>query len=142
MSDTMLVISGPGLTPYSARGLTQTLEYIEAAVKLRRTINGTLLDVSSLQFRKYLSTVNCTDQNAPAIEGLRPGLLVTVDCVVELSYKTEGGGPSRTVVPGSERTEGAFTFYRPRLQMRVKSISTSTDEWAAIVQWSLDLEEV
>jgi hypothetical protein len=141
-NETLLEITGPGIAPYSARGITQTLATIQAAQNMRRTINGTLLDISASQFRKYASNISCADQLAPAFDGLWPGQALTVHCVAELSYKTLGGSPSRPAVPGSSRTEGAYTYYRPILQMRVVSPSMSADEYAAQNQWSIDLEEI
>jgi hypothetical protein len=140
--ETLLGISGPGISPYSARGLSQTLEPIDAAKNMRRTINGTLLDVSAEQFRKYRSTISCNDQNTPALDGIWPGMTLTVDCVATLSYKTGGGAPSRSVVPGSSYAQGTFTIYRPRLTMIVSNYSVQEDEYGAAVSWSLDLEEV
>jgi hypothetical protein len=134
-NETLLVLS------YSARGLTQTLEPIQAAANNRRSINGKLKDLSQVQFRKYSSTISCADQLAPALDGIWPGQLLTVDCVAELSYKTAGGSPSRTVVTSSSRVEGAYTYYRPRLTMRVMAYSESEDEYGRVVQWSLQLEE-
>jgi hypothetical protein len=143
MTDTTLLsISGPGLTPYSVRGLTQTLEPIGQAAQVRRTINGDLIDVSAPQFRKYRSQISCADQQVPPLDGIWPGLVVTVDCMKELSYKTSGGSPARAVVPDSSRTEGAYTFYRPRLTMMVLAYTMSEDEYGAVNSWSLDLEEV
>lgn len=140
--DTLLVITGAAIAPYSARGLTQTLEPIEAAANLRRTINGTLRDISASQMRKYKSTVTGKDNNAPAFGGVWPGKVVTVDCVAELCFLTAGGAPERPAVPGSVRTDGDFTFYRPRLVMRVVAFSSSLEEWRADCSWSLQLEEV
>lgn len=139
--DTLLVLSGIGIPDYSSRGLTQTLEPIEAATSLRRTVNGSLVDLSFAQFRKYKSSISCHDQEPPAADGIWPGQVVTVDCVAELSYPS-GGSPARPVVSGSTRTEGAFTFYRPQLQMRVTGLSVNRDEYGAAVQWQMDLEEV
>lgn len=139
--ETLLVISGHGVSPFSARGLSQTLEPIQGAGNLRRTINGALVDLSEFQFQKYHSTITCTDQNAPALDGVWPGDQLTIDCVAELSYKTAGGTPQRTVVPGSSRVEGAYTIYRPRLVVRVVSYSETQDEYGASVSWSLEVEE-
>jgi hypothetical protein len=141
-NETLLVLSGHGVQPYSARGLSQTLDPIEASANLRRSINGVLHDLSQAQFRKYKSTISCSDQTAPALDGVWPGVVLTVDCVAELSYKTSGGSPQRSVVSGSSRTDGAFTFYRPTMSMRVMNYSTSEDEYGRTVQWSLELEEV
>lgn len=141
MSD-VLTLSGIGVPPYSARGASQTLEPIQAAQQLRRTVNGDLIDLSRPEFRKYRSTISCADQQPPAIDGVWPGRVVTVDCITELSYRTSGGAPARSVVPGSSRTEGDYTLYRPRLTMRVVSFSQDTDEYGATVSWSLELEEL
>lgn len=142
MSDTNLMIFGMGISPYSARGLTQTLVPIEAAKVLRRSINGALYDLSFDQFRKYQSKITCEDQATPAIDGIWPGAEVTVYCVAELSRLTDTEGPARPVVPGSERVDGAFTFYRPILDMRVIAFETGLAEWDADYNWTLELEEI
>ncbi|WP_291207096.1 hypothetical protein [Hyphomonas sp.] len=141
MSDTLLVLTGIGIPAYSARGLTQTLQPIEAAGSQRRTVNGTLVDLSLSQFRKYRSTIRCSDMEAPALDGIWPGLVVTVDCVVELSCPSSAT-PAKTVVPGSQRLQGSFTFYRPRLVMQVIDHSIEKNEWGAVTGWTLELEEV
>jgi hypothetical protein len=130
------------LSDYATRGITQTLDPIEAATSLRRTVNGTLVNIASTQFKKYRSTVSCADQVPPAFDGLWPGQSLTVKCAAELSYKTSGGSPSRSVVSGSSRTEGDWTYYRPELTMRVVRLTTNSNEWGAIVSWTLELEEV
>lgn len=140
MTDTLLVITGL-ITPFSARGLRQSLQPISQAGSLRRTVNGLLVDLSVSALRKYASTISCNDQRVPALNGVWPGLEVTVDCVAELAYLTSGGSAERTVVPGSSRVEGSYTFYRPRLTMRVVSYQTNTDEYGADIGWTLDLEE-
>lgn len=141
--DTLVVLSTPsGFPLYSARGITQTLAPIAQTQQLVRTVNGALHDVSLAAFRKYTSTLTCTDMRSPKLDGIWPGQQLTIDCVSELSFPTIGGSAAKTIVPGSERVEGAFTFYRPRLTMRVVNYSTETDEWNAQVNWSLELEEV
>jgi hypothetical protein len=135
-----------GVPPYSARNITQTLEPIDGAAQLARTVNGTLIDLADGTYRKYKSNISCTDQQSPALSGIWPGMVLTVDCVVELCYLTATGSPERDVAgttddPGT-RVEGDFTFYRPRLTMRVVGYRKSLVEWDADVAWSLDLEEV
>ena len=139
--DTLLILDGIGVPLYSARGLQQTLEPIAAAANLRRTVNGNLRDLSFEPFRKYHSKITCTDQRAPAVDGIWPGMAVTVHCVEELCYPV-GGTPERPEVSGSSRTEGDFVFYRPVLTMLVVAINQQTDEYPADVTWSLDLEEL
>ena len=140
--ETVLTLSGIGVPPYSARGLTQTLEPIGSAAQLRRTVNGALVDLSDSAFRKYQSTISCQDQEPPAVDGVWPGKTVTVECVAELCFLTSGGAPARPVVAGSQRVEGEFTFYRPELTMLVTGFSVSRDEYGAAVSWQLQLEEV
>ena len=96
--------------------------------------------MSAPQFRKYRSTISCNDQNAPALDGVWPGMLLTVDCAKYLAYPV-GGSPKREVVEGSEYREGNFMFYRPRLQMRVTAHTQSEAEYEAATTWSLELEE-
>jgi hypothetical protein len=144
-ADTILTISSFGNLLYQARGLTQTLSVIGAATQQERTINGTLVDISVAQFRKYASTINSpSDVNAPPLDGVFPGMTVTVQCVVGLCYLTTGGnGPNhRAEVSGSAYTDGAYTFYRPQLTMMIKTVETQFDEWKNVVGWKLDLEEI
>jgi hypothetical protein len=148
---TLLVLSPlstatPILTPYAARGLTQTLELITSGGAgqgqwLRRDVNGVLRDTSDIRFRKYRSTVSCRDGETPCLDNSWVGLQVQVSCIVELSYPT-GGSPGRTVVSGSSRTQGSITYYRPQLTMLVASIKNSGQEYAALNSWEVGLEEV
>jgi len=149
-NETLLVLSGHGVAPYSARGLRQTLEPIQASGNNRRSINGDLKDLSQPQFKKYASTITGNDQLSPALDGVFPGDELTVDCVAELAFKT-GGSPNRPVVDVDSsdscdgdaiRIEGAFTYYRPRLQMRVVGYTQEEDEYGRVVSWSLQLEEI
>jgi hypothetical protein len=121
---------------YSARGCTHTLEPIEESIQVERDVNGEAFDLSWTQFRKYKSEVTCRDVEQPAFDGIWPGTVLVLDCVVELPYRTGTvGSPTRTVVSGSSRTEGDFTFYRPRLEMIFLGFATNMDEYAADVTW-------
>jgi hypothetical protein len=139
---TVLKISAVGMSPYAARGLTQTLNPIDQAKDLRRTINGELVDFSVEQFRKYASVISGNDQMPPGVAGIWPGRDVQVECIAELYFVTLGGAAERPIVDGSERTEGPYTYYRPVLDMRVMDFNQSFDEWDAQVSWSLTLEEI
>lgn len=141
MSDTDLVLTGIGIPDYSARGLTEDLRPIGAGEN-RRTVNGELIDVTSQLHRKYLLTITGSDQEAPAFDDRWKGLQVTVDALTRLAYVTSGGSPARTVVPGSSAVNGIFTSYRPRLVMLINDLTVETDEWGAVIGWSLELEEV
>lgn len=141
--DTLLSISGFGSLLFQARGLTQTLEPISEAADLERGVNGQLIDLSNPIFRKYRSKITCTDVDAPPLDNIWPGMEVTVDCAVSLCYLTGNpGSPMRPEVSGSSYTQGAYTFYRPVLQMLVMQPSLRFEEWKADVTWVLDLEEI
>ena len=129
------------LAPYSARGLTQTLEPIEAAAQMRRVISGTLRDISQNQFRKYKSSISCNDQDVPGLEGIWQGMQVVLESAQELAYPTDSRTPERTPVSGSERTANGFSFYRPTLTMLVTAYNLSYDEYGHQAGWQLDLEE-
>lgn len=139
--ETVLVISGDGMPPFAVRGITQSLEPIEA-----------------VQFDKYKSTISFEDVDSPAFDTLKvgnwrrtvngglvdlsgKGSTVTVDCALELCFK-DGGTAQRTIVPGSLRRDGDFWFYRPRLTMGVIGKSQELREFEATVSSSLDLEEI
>ena len=139
---TLLKISGVGMSPYAARGLTQTLNPIDQSKDLRRTINGELIDFAVEQFRKYASVINGKDQEPPGLSGIWPGREVEVECIAELNYVTSSGVAERPAVAGSERAAGPYTYYRPVLRMSVVDFQQSVDEWDAQVSWSLTLEEV
>ncbi|MDK1386384.1 hypothetical protein QN224_13290 [Sinorhizobium sp. 8-89] len=141
-NETVLVLTGIGVAPYSARGLEQTLQPINGAGQLRRTINGELVDLSEPQLRKFTSTISGSDQLSPALNGIWPGKTVTVDCIAELCYPTSGGSADRPVVSGSSRVEGAMTYYRPQLAMMVTDWQVREDEYGRQVSWTLQLEEV
>lgn len=147
MTDSTLLRLDPiGVPPYSARGIRQTLGPVDGAAQLARTVNGELIDLADDGFRKYRSNITCTDQQMPALDGVWPGMELTVDCIIEKAYLTSGGSPDREVAGTTDdpatRTEGDFTFYRPRLQMRVVDYREDFDEWGAECNWSLDLEEI
>jgi len=141
----MTPISGastPVLTPYSARGLTQTLEPIFKPEWLREDVNGVLRDISDSRFRKYVSDVSCRDTATPCIDGTWVGVEVEVECACELSYPT-GGTPQRSAVAGSTRTEGSITFYRPLLYMMVAPFKSSFSEYGAGgYAWQFQLREI
>jgi hypothetical protein len=139
---TLLRISAVGMSPYAARGLTQTLNPIQQAKDLRRTINGELVDFSVEQFRKYASVISGNDQMPPGVAGVWPGQLLQVECIAELYFLTLGGSAERPISEGSLRVEGPYTYFRPLLDMRIVDFNQTFDEWDAQVSWSLTLEEI
>lgn len=146
LEGTILVLThlaGDVLPAYSARGLTQTLTPIDGAGQISRSINGTAMNMSASQFQKYASKITCPDSTrVPAFDGIWPGDIFVMDCICELSYPTSTGGAGPEVVPGSERVEGDFTFYRPRLTMMLVAFNTTDDEWPNVRGWDTDWVEV
>lgn len=140
---TDLRMIGIGVPAYSARGLKQSLEPISQSALYKRTVNGALKDIHFAGFEKYVSNISGSDQRPPNFDGRWPGLIVFVHCIAELSYTPdEGDTPQRPVVPGSSKVEGAHTVYRPILEMMITNLSVNKDEYGAVTDWSLDLEEV
>lgn len=138
---TVLVLTGIGVHPYSARGLQQTLAPIEEASQIFRTINGELIDFGYMPMQKYKSTITGNDQRAPVVDGVWPGTTVVVDCISTLT-RVEGAPPARTVVAGSEVTEAGYVSYRPRLTMMVVGFDMQENEYDAGVGWKMELEEI
>jgi hypothetical protein len=136
----ILTITGIGISPYAARGLTETISPIPSTNQLVRTVNGTLIDLSLPAFRKYAVLITGSDQRPPCFNGIWPGVSVTVACISLLART--GGSADRTPVTGSIFTEEAITYYRPQLTMRVTDFQWTTDEFGARVGWTLALEEV
>jgi hypothetical protein len=137
--------SVPGVPPYAARGLHGTLRPIDMAQgsdRVRRTVNGTLVDVSALQMRKYQLEASGDDQQPPALSSMWPGMAFNIDCHVELAYPTGLIVPDRTPVPGSERVEGDYTYFCPAFLMRLVELQIERSEWEAQYTWSLRLEEI
>lgn len=133
------------LTPYSARGLTQTYEVIKGAGTgggwLRRDVNGNMRSVVDTRFRKYKSIITCTDGETPCLDDAWIGEACEVSCVFELSYPT-GASPGRPSVSGSSRVQGTVTYYRPQLLMMVEDIRVSNREYPATYDWQIDLQEI
>lgn len=143
-SDTILTISSFGNMLYQARALSQSLKPIGESTQMERTINGTLVDLSVAQFRKYSTSIRVPNNvNAPPIDNVFPGQTVTVQCACALAFVTGTVGlPHKPVVSGSMYTEGDYTFYRPELEMMVRSVDTSFDEWQNVIGWTIELEEI
>lgn len=126
---------------YSARGLTQTMEYIDGAMAQERTVNGELVSLALSRFRKLRSVISANDVRPPSIDACYPGRIVTVECACVFSYATIGGSAGRTPVSGSTFTEGAFTFYRPTVTFMLGKPSNRFEEWEAGNAWSLEMTE-
>ncbi len=134
---------GLTLTPYCARGLTQSLRQIGDVNNIRRTVIGSLVNAQPPWFNQYASTISCKDTEAPCLDGAFRGLICQVDCAAELNYVT-GATPHRAVVTGSERSDPAahITWYRPSLTMMVLDIDPRVIEYEGEWSWRIELQEV
>jgi hypothetical protein len=142
-ADTVLTISGLGGFQYQARGLAQSLGIIPQAKQQARTINANLRDISNHAFRKYTTEITCSDINAPPLDGLFPGDIVTVHCAAVLCYATGNlGSPHRSEVSGSGWTLGHMNFYRPILEIMITDVTENFEEWKSDFQWKIAGEEV
>lgn len=143
-ADTLLEFSAlGGQLLYQGRALNQSLEWISGASQLARTVNAVLTDLSNPAFRKYQSTITCSDVNTFPGDYIYPGLEGVMDCAVGLCYWTAAKpGPSRAIVPHSYYEENGFSFYRPQLYVRVRDLKQTFDEWKCINGWSLEVEEI
>lgn len=139
MVDTVLEIDF-GISPASARGITETLELDYEAVQ-RRTLSGRLVNLGTDTFRKYRVTLEGGDLLPPALAGVWKGMILTMNCITELCYEV-GGTPERAVVPGSSRVFEGFVYYRPQLTVMVDTHQQRRAEWQGNVQWSITLREV
>ncbi len=168
--ETVLVLGNLEIPIGSGRELTQTLRPIDNG-ELRRTINGTLHDLTREQNRKYESQISGNGQSiiaTPAIAELWKGSVVVVSCISKLRQNvnpavsvitlirtpvsgtvvgiTSAGDEIDPVsVIGYEATFGENVImveFRPLLSMMVASTSWDDDEYAAQEGWSIDLEEV
>ncbi len=141
-NETLLNITGYLVSPYSARGLQQSWEFIDASKVFARTINMTLIPLSPPGSAKFKTSITGSDQDPPAIDTMQPGTPLTVDCIFELGFITGVGSAIRPVVPYSSRLSGAWTYYRPQLVCMFVGFSANVDEYQHQTGWTLDLEEI
>lgn len=165
--ETILTLGNIAIPTGSGRGITQTLSPIDNG-NLRRTVNGTLKDLTRLQNRKFESSVQCTDMGSPAIAELWKGQIILVGCIQVINqnidpasltvtlirdpiagsifgFEADGTKQIPTIVAGRDITFGVSIIhveFRPELSMMVVSNSMNTDEYAAEEGWDLDFEEV
>lgn len=83
MTETVLSLSGIGIVPLSSRGVTERLSPISNG-ELRRTVNGTLVDTTTTNNRKFQVSLSGGDVQPPALNGVWRGQATTVQCVTEL----------------------------------------------------------
>ncbi len=146
-NNTLLTIiplsGGTGLivTPWSARGLSQTFKQVgSGGQNIRRTVIGTTVNLTPPWFHQYATTIRCSDVTKPTFDGTWRGQDFEVHCAGELEYEV-GGTAQRPVVSGSERTEGHTVYYRPVLFCMLIDFEMTFREYEGFWDWRIDLEE-
>jgi hypothetical protein len=118
MANTDLVITGVALPDCATRGMVEEIGLIDQSRQLKRTVNGTLIDLSDTNFRKRKWRVSGRDLRAPNFSAVWPGMRVTITTATEMDN-------SPLIIVGM-----------------LADWSTSFNEWEAEMSWTMDVEEV
>lgn len=161
---TDLAIGGVFIPYGAARGVSVSIAPVEAG-GMRRTINGTLIDLTRSTHRKYRLEIQCQDTIAPTLAALWRGQTVGVFAPLRLRQAVSSGSATliRSPVPGTVRcftaagapvastvsgtsvsgaSGAAYVEYQPSMSMMVMERSEDYAEWDATTGWSITLEEV
>lgn len=123
-------ISGIDLGDYAIRGMSATLTPISGGEdSLPRAIDGTLLDWTVPQFRKYAVTISCSDLDAPDLTGVWQGQLITVEFEPGLGVLTAG----------STATDGTESLV---INCMLDSWNVTRDDFGDETGWQLNLLEI
>lgn len=169
MTDETILKIGDLIFPVgAARGISQTIQPIDNG-DVRRTVNGSLLDLTRIQNRKFESQIRLQDQATPTLAGVWKGSTHIIECIFPFRELVDPASTTHTIirtpvtgsVTGIEDISGLIvdpisvvgediTFtnavnlikYRPVLTMMVLAITFDVDEYAATEGWTVDFEEV
>lgn len=136
---TDLVIAGIGIPTYAVRGVRQSTTLIDQASRITRSVNGKAIDVSNPAMRKYRTVISGSDQETPAFGGVWPGRLVSVTSLTTWDSSGTGATGGGTAPTGAS---GATAGTAVNITGLVKSFEVTTDEWAATVDWTLEIEQL
>lgn len=168
--ETILTLGDLEIPAGAGRNISQTLQFIDNG-DVRRTINGTLTDLTRVVNRKFESQISTTDQATPAMVELFKGQTLLVECISLLRQNVSPPSTTETLIrdpvvasvlgrdaacnPITPTIVGGvgnrdITFatlvvmieFRPILNMMVLASSIDTDEYGASETWTIDLEEV
>lgn len=166
-TETNLVLGDLIIPIGSGRGITQSIEPVDNG-ELRRTVNGTLVDLTRDENRKFKSTISCSDQKTPSLAGIWKGMSLEVSSIALIRQLVSPAALTATLIRdyvvgtvfgrdinGAKITPtsvsgflATFPFnvvmveFYPKLTMLVDSISVETDEYGASQSWTIGLEEV
>ena len=168
--ETLLILGDLEIPAGAARGISQTLQFIDNG-DVRRTINGTLTDLTRVVNRKFESQLSITDQATPAMVELFKGQTLLVECISLLRQNVSPASTTETlirdpvtssvigrdaactpftptIIGGAGNRDITFASpvvmieFRPILNMMVLATSINTDEYGAAESWTIDLQEV
>ncbi|MBM3605046.1 MAG: hypothetical protein FJX25_09890 [Alphaproteobacteria bacterium] len=123
----------------SALFIKTSIAPIEGAVKFRRTVNGTLVNMSNPAFNKWIVSVSGTDKILPALADVPPGAQAML--YLPTVVREAGPLPRRQPVPGSLISSPQGIEYRPIVYGAIIINPMSDTEWMSDVEWSFDVEE-
>lgn len=170
MTDETILVLGDLVFPAgSARGITQTFSPIDNG-DVRRTVNGTLIDLTREQNRKFESQIRLQDMATPTLAGIWKGrILNPVEFIVPFREAVSPASDTHTIIRppvtgtvfGYDDATGDKVFpssvvgqivtfddpvnfiqYRPSLIMMVVALTVDGDEYQAEEGYTIDLEEV
>jgi hypothetical protein len=156
--------------PASARGIQTSISLVPSG-DMRRTVNGSLVDLTRPALRKYLLSMSADGQALPALAGLWRGMRCTVapplywtaqapagatelaldrtaadvrafDAVTLDALPAPSLSADRRVLTFPALPRPAYFEYQPVFEALLSSRSDSGDEWEATATWSLEFEEV
>lgn len=81
--ETNLVLGSYIIPIGSGRGITQTLNIVNNGV-MRRTVNGSLVDLTRDQNRKFDSKISANDLITPTMAGIWKGMELEVQCIATI----------------------------------------------------------
>lgn len=119
-SGTILELSGITLRDYSARDLTLEIRPVDPG-ELAYDVAGTLHDLTMERYRKYQFTISCNAVDAPVLDDVWKGKLVTITVL-----------PNTGLSQTSEDEEQSF-------DCMLVEWSVSNEEWSARTGWSVTL---
>ena len=139
-----MILDLPALAniPSIAADLKQTLKPIEVQGTFRRTVNGELVFIGSAWNQKYTSTISGGSMFPPVLSGVWKGQVITVYCIVPLptGLPTATNGGTSLIDFAQGQNDPSCDY--PALTMMVKDFSVELDDWQAVLNWRIELEQV
>jgi len=165
--ETNLKIGNLVIPAGSGRGITQSINLVDSG-DLRRTVNGTLIDLTRDENRKYTSTISASDQKTPSLAGIWKGMELIIESISTIRQLVNPASNSATMIRdyvvgtvygrdingvkilptsiigliANFPSNIVMVEYCPKLTMLVSDISIDSDEYEATQSWTIDLEEV